>query len=220
MKFSQRLYEAALPIWRGYHTHPFVAGIGDGSLPPEKFCYFMVQDYLYLYEYAKVFALGVVKTHDPALMRAFAQSVGQVLDGEMALHRAYMRRLGIDEAAAERTAPALANSAYTGYMLSVGLTDGAAGIMAAILACSWSYAEIGLRLAQKPGALAHPLYGEWVAGYCSDEYQAENRRLIDRIDALAEDCTDTERARLVEIFVACSWHEARFWDMAWNMGDC
>ena len=32
MTVSRRLYEAAKPIWQACHDHPFVRGIGDGSL--------------------------------------------------------------------------------------------------------------------------------------------------------------------------------------------
>ena len=71
MTVSQRLREAARPIWDRCLTHPFVTGIGDGTLMAEKFRYFMLQDYLYLFDYARVFALGVVKARDPALMRTF-----------------------------------------------------------------------------------------------------------------------------------------------------
>lgn len=51
--FTDRLYQSAAPIWKKCMEHPFVKGIGDGSLPLEKFRYFMLQDYVYLYDYAR-----------------------------------------------------------------------------------------------------------------------------------------------------------------------
>ena len=62
---SDRLNEAAAPIWDACLKHPFVTGSGDGTLAVEKFQHFMLQDYLYLFDYARVFALGVVKARDP-----------------------------------------------------------------------------------------------------------------------------------------------------------
>ena len=97
MKTTQRLYEAAHPIWEQCHAHPFVRGIGDGSLDLEKFQWFLLQDYLYLFDYARVFAYGVVKARDPELMRTFSANVDAILGGEMKVHRAYMARLGITE---------------------------------------------------------------------------------------------------------------------------
>lgn len=216
MKLTARLYEAARPVWAGYHTHPFVTGLGDGSLPVEKFRFFLLQDYLYLWEYARVFALGVVKANTPELMRFFADNVTQILDGEMDIHRAYMARLGITEAQAAAARPALPNRSYTSYMLAAAHAGGPLEILAAILACSWSYAEIaGQLLAQNPAAIDHPLYGEWVAGYTSEDYVRTNAALMDRLDALTEGCPPEQAARLEDIFVACSRYEALFWDMAW-----
>ena len=217
MRTTQRLYEAAHPIWEQCHDHPFVRGIGDGSLDLEKFRWFLLQDYLYLFDYARVFAYGVVKARDPGLMRTFSANVDAILGGEMKVHRAYMARLGITEEQVFSVQPALSNLSYTHYMLSCAAAGGPAEIIAAILSCSWSYAEIGARLAAIPGAAEHPFYGEWIQGYAGEDYQKTTDALVALMDSLAEGCTEAEYQRLEEIFVACSRYELGFWDMAWNL---
>lgn len=214
---SYRLHDAAAPIWEACLKHPFVTGIGDGTLAVEKFRYFMLQDYLYLFDYARVFALGVVKARDPRLMRTFAANVDAILGGEMEIHRTYMARLGITEEQVFAVKPALDNLSYTNYMLSVASTGGPAEIVASILACSWSYAEIGQALAGIPGAAEHPFYGEWIRGYASDSYAATNHSLIELMDALAAGASGEQMARLTDIFVNCSRYELGFWDMSWEM---
>jgi len=217
LSVSDRLYEAAAPVWEKCLSHPFVTGIGDGTLDVEKFRFFMLQDYLYLFEYARVFALGVVKARDPGLMRTFARNVDAVLGGEMNIHRAYMQRLGITEEQVFAVQPALDNLSYTNYMLSVASTGTTMEIVASILACSWSYAEIGRALAKLPGALDHPFYGEWIQGYAGEEYAATNDALIRLMNDLAKDAPEEQLKRLTEIFVNCSRYELGFWDMSWEM---
>ena len=217
LSVSARLRQAAAPIWEECLRHPFVTGIGDGTLGVEKFQYFMLQDYLYLFDYARVFALGVVKARDPKLMRTFAENVNAILGGEMNIHRAYMERLGITEDQVFAVKPALDNTSYTHYMLAVAESGGPMEIVAAILACSWSYAEIGQALAKRPGAADHPFYGEWVRGYASEDYAATNQALMALMDELAKDATEAQFDRLAEIFVNCSRYELGFWDMAWEM---
>ena len=217
LSVSARLRQAAAPIWEECLRHPFVTGIGDGTLGAEKFQYFMLQDYLYLFDYARVFALGVVKARDPKLMRTFAENVNAILGGEMNIHRAYMERLGITEDQVFAVKPALDNTSYTHYMLAVAESGGPMEIVAAILACSWSYAEIGRALAKRPGAADHPFYGEWVRGYASENYAATNQALMALMDELAKDATGAQFDRLEEIFVNCSRYELGFWDMAWEM---
>ena len=214
---SEALHQAAAPVWEKCLAHPFVTSLGDGSLPVEKFRFFMLQDYLYLFDYARVFALGVVKARDPELMRTFAANVEAILNGEMKIHRAYMQRLGITEEQVFAVQPALDNLSYTHYMLSVASAGTPVEIVASILACSWSYAEIGQALAKLPGALEHPFYGEWVQGYAGAEYASTNQALIDLMNRLAENVSDEQLERLKEIFVNCSRYELGFWDMAWEM---
>lgn len=214
---SYRLHNAAASIWEDCLKHPFVTGIGDGTLEVEKFRYFMLQDYLYLFDYARVFALGVVKARDPELMRTFAANVNAILGGEMKIHRAYMERLGITEAKVFAVKPALDNLSYTNYMLSVASSGTPMEIIASILACSWSYAEIGQALAAIPGAAEHPFYGEWIQGYSSEEYAATNQALIELMDSLAADASEDQIAYLTEVFVNCSRYELGFWDMSWEM---
>ena len=214
---STRLHDAATPVWEACLRHPFVTGIGDGTLDMEKFRYFMLQDYLYLFDYARVFALGVVKARDPELMRVFAANVDAILGGEMKIHRAYMKRLDITEEQVFAVKPALANLSYTNYMLSVAQTGGPMEIVASILACSWSYAEIGQALAAIPGAAEHPFYGEWIRGYASEEYASTNQALIELMDSLAADAGEEQLAYLTDVFVNCSRYELGFWDMAWDV---
>ena len=94
MTVTEKLLDSVQEIWAGYHTHPCVMGIGDGSLDQEKFRYYMIQDYLYLIDYTRVFAVGVAKAKDLSVMKLFAASTHTILDGEMDIHRAYMKRLG------------------------------------------------------------------------------------------------------------------------------
>ena len=140
-KTTERLLAATQDIWEGYLNHPFVHGIADGSLDIQKFRFYLLQDYVYLFDYAKVFAQGVVKSRDPEIMRVFATSVANILGGEMNIHRGYMSRLGITEVEAERVKPSLNNESYTSYMRAVAAEEGPAEIMAAVLSCALSYED-------------------------------------------------------------------------------
>ena len=216
-KTTERLLDASREIWEGYLRHPFVRGLADGSLAVNKFRFYLLQDYLYLFDYAKVFAQGVVKSREPEVMRVFASYVASILNGEMEIHRGYMARLGITEAQAEVVKPSLSNLSYTGYMRAVAAEEGPAEIMAAVLSCAISYEYIAKWIVEHyPDADKHDFYGEWVRGYASADYAAENQRLTALMERLSADYTDAQVEHLVDIFVACSRYEAMFWDMAWN----
>jgi thiaminase/transcriptional activator TenA len=215
---TDRLLAAVEDIWASYHKHPFVQGIADGSLEHEKFRYYMIQDYLYLIDYARVFAIGVTKAQDMETMRLFAAYVSQILDGEMDIHRGYMKRLGISLEEAEHTPAALDNLSYTSYMIRVAYDEGPAEIAAAILSCALSYEIIARQiLTEHPDADRHPFYGEWVEGYANDGYHQANLELIALTERLTSDYTERQIAHLIEIFTVCSRYEGLFWDLAWEM---
>ncbi len=217
MKVTDRLLADAAEIWEKYHAHPFVTGIGDGSLPQEKFRYYMIQDYLYLYEYAKVFAIGVSKARDERTMALFAGYVDRILHGEMEIHRGYMKRLGIDLSEAEAACARLANLSYTSYMLKTAYEEGPAEIAASILSCAVSYEVIARKLAERfPGCAKHPFYGEWIRGYADEGYHEANVELAELVERLAAGYAEKQVRHLSEIFRVCSLYELCFWDMAWE----
>ena len=106
---SKKLLEATKDIWAEYYTHPFTCGIGDESLDIEKLKFYMIQDYLYLIDYAKVFAIGVAKSDDMAAAQRFAKALDLIYNSEMDIHRSYMKRLGISLEEAENTKTSIDN---------------------------------------------------------------------------------------------------------------
>ena len=141
--FSDRLFTTAAPIWNACLAHPFVQGIANGTLEPEKFKHYMKQDYVYLIEYCKVFAIGAAKSPDLETMGLFASLLHGTLHIEMDLHRAYAAEFGISSAELEQTRPSAALTGYTSYMLNMAQAGGVENAAAAVLACAWSYNHIG-----------------------------------------------------------------------------
>ena len=76
------MLEKVRDIWSGYLEHPFVRGIGDGSLDKEKFRFYLKQDYLYLIEYAKVFAVGIAKSNDAEIIRFLSDIIALYVRSE------------------------------------------------------------------------------------------------------------------------------------------
>ncbi|WP_176585014.1 thiaminase II [Priestia megaterium] len=215
MKFSERLYEKLQPIWRQNHNHPFVQGMGDGTLEKEKFRFYMIQDYLYLIDYAKLFAIGAMKATDLQTMGKFAALLDSTLNEEMSLHREYAKKFEISEKELEKAQPSPATLAYTHYMLHVGQSGTLAELVAALLPCMWSYWEIGKELSEKPGA-NNEFYREWIEMYSSKEFGELATWCINLFDSLTEEKSEAELEKLEEIFLNTTRFEYMFWDMAYN----
>ena len=131
MKVSERLYNSIIDLWDKYNEHPFVKGLADGTLPLEKFQFFMIQDHLYLMQYAKVFALGVLKAKNESDMRLFSGLIAATLDTENALHQDYLRRLNISQEMIAQAKPSIVTDSYTNYMIAIAEKEGLGELMAA-----------------------------------------------------------------------------------------
>ncbi|MEH7094344.1 thiaminase II [Neobacillus vireti] len=220
MKFSQRLFEKVKDIWEKTHQHPFVVGMGNGDLPVESFIRYMKQDYVFLIDYSKLFALGAVKARDIETMAAFAKLLDETLHVEMDLHRQYAEKFGITHQQLEETKAAPINLAYTRYMLNVAQNGSLEELISALLPCMWSYWEIGKMLAKEyQGASSHYQYGEWVKMYSSDEFGSLAKWLIDLLDQLTIGKPERELAILEEHFLTTSRFEYMFWDMVYQGGE-
>ena len=217
MSFSRGLKAKAGKVWEDGYNHPFVQEIGKGTLSREKFKFYLLQDYLYLIEYAKVFAVAAVKSPTEALLAGFTQSQYFTVHREMDLHRKYMAEFGITQKDVQSAKSSLYNRSYTANMLSHGLTGGLAEVLAAVFPCAWTYADYGKRLKAQYGAdLGGNFYKSWIETYASDDFAESFEWFYGALDGLVENMTDKQLEKIEDVFVSSVEFEYLFWDMSYK----
>jgi thiaminase/transcriptional activator TenA len=205
---------AAAAVWDAQHAHPFVRGIGDGTLDLDRFAFWVRQDYLYLKDYVRVLALAAAKAPDLATMARFAELAHETATTEMDLHRAYAAQFGITAAQLEDEPVAPATQAYTDFLLRAAHAT-YPELLAALLPCMWGFAEVGHRLAEGPRP-ADDRFAAWIDMYASEEFQELAAWCREAYDQAAADVSQQARRRLVELFRTSSRHELAFWQSAWD----
>lgn len=220
VSFFERLKTEASAEWRAYTEHRFTDGLADGSLPEAAFRHYLVQDYLFLIEFARAYALAVYKSPRLADMREAAAGVSTILDVEMNLHVKLCAGWGLSPDDLERAAPAVEMMAYTRYVLDAGMRGDLLALKVALAPCVIGYAEIATRLAAHPNALAttNP-YSVWIAEYAGGPYQEVAAKAQTHLDDLAlRYVTPAREAELIAIFREATRLEADFWQMGWRAG--
>ncbi len=212
-RFTDRPRRVVEPIWAAQHAHPFVRGIGDGTLPLEPFAYWVRQDYLFLVEYARLFAFGAARAPDLETMLHFADLLQATVRTEMELHRGYAAQFGIGPDELERESMAPTTRGYTDCLLRVAATGDFAELAAALLPCMWGFSEIGQRLAERPRP-ADSRYAAWVEMYADPEFAALADWCRELVDRLAADAGPEARRRMESAFVTSSRYELAFWEAA------
>ncbi len=212
MAFTDQLRAAADPIWAAQHEHPFVRGIGEGSLDPSKFRHYIRQDYLFLIDYARLLALGCARAPRLDEMGRFARLAEAVLGSEMELHRSYAADWGISAAELEAEQPTATTRAYTDFLLRTATLADYGELAAALLPCMWGYQELATRLAER-GRSSNELYARWI-----DEYAgAAFGELTTWCKALTNAAAETsDRVRMTDAFLTSSRYELAFWDASWR----
>jgi thiaminase/transcriptional activator TenA len=215
-RYTDTLRALAEPVWAAQRVHPFITGIGDGTLDVERFAHYVRQDYVFLIDYARLLALGAARAPDLATMRRFAELAQAILVTEMSLHRTYARRFGISEAELEAEPPAPTTQAYSDFLVRTAAAGDFAELAAALLPCMWGYAELGSWLAARGGS-PEPRYAEWIEMYAGEEFGELAEWCRGLVDRLAADRPAAARAPLASAFLTSSRYELAFWQMAWDL---
>jgi len=215
MTLTDDCYAAATPIWDAQLEHPFVKGLGDGSLEVDRFKRWVLQDYLYLKEFARVFAWAVAKSDRLDAMGWYAGVLNLTLNTEMELHRTYAARFDIspEELEAETMWPT--TRAYTDFLVRTSADGDMADLLAALLPCAWGYVHIGQHLAERSPP-EDQRYADWIGQYSSQEFADAAEWLKTELDRVATGASEQKRKRLIDLFVLSSRYEWEFWEMCWN----
>lgn len=214
------LKAAAGGPWQDYVEHAFVKGLGDGTLPLASFRHYLVQDYIFLINYARAYALGVYKGETVEEMRYAVSGVEGLLKSELQLHLGYCQSWGLEEGDVLSTPEATGNMAYTRFVLERGLAGDYLDLLVALAPCLVGYAEIGGRLLADPGTRrdGNP-YLPWIESYGGASFQAMASDACRHIDLAAErriggDFAAAPRfAALARTFEQATRLEVGFWDM-------
>ncbi|MCI1643869.1 MAG: thiaminase II [Bifidobacterium crudilactis] len=215
---ARRFYKVASDVWQQGYEQPFVQELGKGTLSNERFTFYMLQDYLYLNDYAKVHALAMTKSDDDRIIERMVQ-VQQAIVGEREqVHKTYIERYGITREQIAGARQSAFARAYTSNMLAIAYAKPLVDVLVAVLPCAWVYADYGTRLAQDfSETLPNNPYQDWVEMYASDDFWQSAVWLLDIIEDETRDLGEKRLKELDSIFRIGVEHEYMFWDSAYRM---
>jgi thiaminase/transcriptional activator TenA len=173
-----------------------------------------VQDYLFLIQFARAYALATYKSRTLTDMKAAQAGLATILD-EMDLHVRLCGRWGLSSADIEAAPEHLTTVAYTRFVLDCGAAGDLLDLHVALAPCIIGYAEIGRNLTPNGiDALGDHPYREWITEYAGEAYQgvaANARRQLD--DLAARAMTERRFDQLAGLFGKASRLEVDSWQM-------
>ncbi|WP_025820463.1 thiaminase II [Shewanella marina] len=213
------LISACREDWDAYTQHTFVQQLGQATLKPHCFLHYLKQDFLFLKQYARAYALAIYKARTFTEMRYALNSVYQLLDSEIAHHIQYCQQWQLTEADLETEVEDFGTVAYTRYVLDAGMRGDIVELYAALAPCALGYAEIGRHLlADNSIDLSNHPYASWITLYSDNEFQQGVTKTIEHLDhLLAEIDINSQRGQdITMVFNTATRMEIAFWQQGLN----
>lgn len=215
------LVDACRDDWHAYIEHDFVLALGRGELADASFRHYLKQDYLFLLQFSRAYALAAYKSHSLDELRGAFDGMKTILDVELGLHLAFCRDWGISEAELNELPEARATLAYTRYVLDAGSRGDLLDLHVALAPCMVGYADIARSLNARSDTLrgADNPFDAWIAMYESDDFQAAARQEQAWLDDQLAQVSDERFTRLSRIFTDATRLEIDFWQMGLDLSD-
>lgn len=214
-RFTSRLWAGIEPIYAEILRHPFLDGLADGTLDRQVFRFYVIEDALYLHEFARAVAILGGKAPHPDITAALCGDAVATIEAEREQLGQFLTELGGSREDLFTRQPAPTNRAYTSYFLSQVHAQPFHEGLAAVLPCYWIYAEVGKELLKRPSS-PDPLFRRWIESYGSEEYDAVVQRVVQLTDDVAAGLGPAARRAMAHHFAMSSRYEWMFWDMAWR----
>ncbi|RXJ74777.1 thiaminase II [Veronia nyctiphanis] len=207
------LISACQSEWQAYTEHSFVSQLADGTLDQACYLHYLKQDFLFLKQYARAYALAIYKARTLKDMRQALPSVHALLEHEINHHITYCAEWGISESDLEQEPEDAGTVAYTRYVLDTGMAGDILDLFAALAPCSIGYAQIGKRLLEASVDLKGNPYASWINLYGGDEFQQGVEQGAQQIDALLADIelNSARGQQLIDVFKTATRMEVAFW---------
>jgi thiaminase (transcriptional activator TenA) len=209
---SERLFARGRVGLDAQLAHPVVRGIADGDLDEERFRRWLVQDYLFLLDYVRLFALAAARAPDTDALGRMVDLAHATFHDELSLHRSYAAEFGLTEEDLDGATKSRTCAAYTDFLLRTAATGDFADILAALLPCMWGYSELGRAMA-KAGLPDEPRYRRWVETYADPGFAELAAWCADLLDRTAAGLPAARLRQLEALFITSLDHELAFWEV-------
>ncbi len=212
MKWSEQAWERVEPIYNKILTMPFNTELSNGTLPKEKFIFYLAQDAYYLLEFGRTLSAISGRMQNADLVMAFAGFSTGAIFAERSLHESYFVELGLPG----EIQPTPSTLLYTSYILSQAAYANVEIAVAVVLPCFWIYKAVGDHIFARQNGKENP-YKRWIDMYAGVEFAAAVEKAIDITDKLAIQASATTQQKMLNAFETATRLEWMFWDSAYEL---
>ena len=200
-------------LWERMVTHPFVNEMGDGTLPPEKFRAYFIQDYVFVDDLVSMTALGVAKAPDANAAGMLNRFLSGILDPENDLFQRAFAQLDVSEDDRVSAAPLPTTQAFGNFMVRTGMEGSFEDILTVLYVTEGTYLDWGTRLIEAGKKPENEIYREWIEIHGPDVLGDLVAWMAEYLDATV---TPDAHRRADRLFLTALRYEYLFWEAAYR----
>ena len=208
-----KIEKIAQPFLEKIIVLPFNQELAQGTLPMEKFVFYLQQDAHYLAEFSKALALTATKLPNNQLMRHFLTFSLDAITAERSLHNQYLKSYNI----IPHSKPSPSCFMYTNYLLQTASIKSVEESVASLLPCFWVYREVGRYMARISDASSKNVYQAWINLYAGHEFSDSVTLAIETFNKLVILEFGDYFNKIVNAFMQSTKLEWLFWHSAYQM---
>jgi thiaminase/transcriptional activator TenA len=212
MTWSELTWNQCEDRYQSILKMPFVTELANGTLPKEKFQFYMAQDSLYLEHFGRALALIAARANDISHTLNYLKYAETAIVVENILHESYFQDFGLTEKG--EIQPACHH--YIHFLKSTAALDSVEIAMAAVLPCFWIYKKVGDHIFNQLQSENNP-YQRWIDTYGGEEFADAVEQAINLCDQAASETTSVIRQKMTEAFMTSSRMEYHFWEAAYDL---
>lgn len=200
------------PLTRAVLCHPVVTGLADGTLPREAFRRFLVQDRLFLEDFARALALCAARAPLAGDVRLLCGLAADALDVERELHEQLGALLGVGDEELAATAATPTCLAYGSFLVRAVAVGRESDGVAALAPCYLMFRRVGTELAA--AGSPDPVYAEWIATYDGEAFGAATDAFATIAERMLAALPGLDRTSALAHALTAARYEWMFWEAA------
>lgn len=216
MNLINEAINKSLLVWDKCANHPFIVELCDGTLDSEKIKKYMVEDSIYLREYAKCFSYGIINSKTLKDIKMFYSMMSYINENEGSTRLKYLKMFNLNDEMLNDYVPEDGCSDYYNFMIEMSKKDKLSCMMAT-LPCMLSYKYIFEKMLKENKINKDSKYIDIINDYLSDYYSVVCDKWINYTNDLAKDINNLRKEELVDMFYKSSLYELGFWNMCYNV---
>ena len=189
--------------------------VQTGKLPLEKFKRYMIQDSIYLKNYARIYGKAIFHADTLREIQLYYSMLNFVNDTESEVRLDYLKQFCMTDNDIELIAPLPENQNYIDFMFEIASHGKNEEILMAVLPCMLSYSYIFRKLAAVPTS-RESRYWDFIKDYADEQYAESCKEWSAFAEYKCAGLSEANKKYLADIFEKASLLELAFWKMAYR----